>query len=140
MSAAVTNLSEAQAFYYADLARLRGRRGALLELLLDGCWHPNHECAEVGGLSFNDSILAFRKEGWLIESRHVQRGRWEFRLVGKGEPPAGHKPMSRPQALVAQHYMHVITTKLGAHTAARIREALPGWMQANPREWEEPTL
>jgi hypothetical protein len=126
-------LTDAQARYYDDLARLRGQRGKLLELLIDEEWHPNYQCAEVGGLSFNDSIFAFRKEGWVIESRPRRGGVWEFRLTGKGDLPEGHKPMSRPQVVVAGHYMHVITDKLGTSTAAQIRTALPEWMQTDAR-------
>ena len=91
-----SKLTDAKARYYDDLKRLRGRRGLLLDLLMDGKWHPNWECASVGGLSFNDSFYAFRREGWLIESRPKRGGRWEFRLHGKAEPLQGHKPMSRP--------------------------------------------
>ena len=131
-------LTEAQALYYQDLARLRGQRGKLLELLIDGEWHPNHECARVGGLSFNDSIFAFRKEGWLIESRPIGHGVWEFRLTGKGDPPTGHKPMSRPQQVVAAHYMHVITQALGFQAARTIRRDLPEWMRTEPRQLTDP--
>ena len=56
-------LTEAQMGYYDDLARLRGKRGDLLELLFDGKHHPNYQLAEVGGLSFNCSIAALRREG-----------------------------------------------------------------------------
>ena len=104
----LVRLTEAQARYYDDLKRLRGQRGRLLELLLDGDWHSNHQCASVGGLSFNDSIFAFRQEGWRIESRHVRGGRWEFRLTGKAAPPDGHKPMTHPQRLVATAYTSAI--------------------------------
>lgn len=127
-------LTEAQLRYYDDLKRLKGRRGLLLELLLDGRWHPNHECAAVGGLSFNDSIFTFRKEGWVIESRHVRGGIWEFRLAGKADPPQGHKPMSRPQRLVAGHYMHVISQQLGLSASLKVRRAVPEWMHCDPKE------
>ena len=36
-------LTEAQARYWNDEARQRGKRGELLELLLNGQWHPNHD-------------------------------------------------------------------------------------------------
>lgn len=131
-------LTDAQIIYYQDLSRLRGQRGKLLELLIDGEWHPNYQLAEIGGLSFNDSIYAFRKEGWAIESRPVGRGVWEFRLTGKTDPPTGHKPMSRPQVVVAAHYMHVITETLGAAAANKITNALPDWMRAEPRAARDP--
>ena len=126
-------LTEAQALYYDDLKRLRGQRGALLELLLDGKWHANHECASIGGLSFNDSIFAFRQEGWIIESRHVRHGLWKFRLLGKAEPPSGHKPMTAPQRVVAGHFMHVITKELGDAAADALYQALPKWMRTEAR-------
>jgi hypothetical protein len=113
MNDQLVRLTEAQALYYDYLKRLRGQRGTLLELLLDGEWHSNHKCASVGGLSFNDSIFAFRQEGWQIESRHVRGGRWEFRLLGKSAPTDGHKPMTRPQRLVATTYMTAIQQALG---------------------------
>jgi hypothetical protein len=127
------HLTEAQARYYEDLNRLRGQRGKLMELLLDGKWHPNYECAQEGGLSFNDSIFAFRQEGWIIESRYKKGGVWEFKLVGKGERREGHRPMSRPQAVVAGHYMHVISEHLGHEAAESVREALPAWMQSDAK-------
>ena len=133
-----TGLTEAQTLYYDDLRRLRGQRGLLLELLLDGEWHPNYECAEVGGLSFNDSIFAFRKEGWIVESRKKKGGIWEFRLTGKGDPPEGHKAMSRPQRLVAAHYTHLLHRELGFATAMKIRRVLPEWMRTEPEEWQPP--
>jgi len=133
-------LSEAQLRYYDDLSRLRGRRGFLMELLLDGEWHPNHELAEIGGLSFNDSIFAFRKEGWVIESRHRKGGTWEFRLTGKSDPPTGHKTLSRPQAVVAGHYMHVINKALGWRAARQVHALLPEWMQAEAREWTDESV
>ena len=131
-------LTNAQLLYYQDLSRLRGQRGRLMELLLDGEWHPNHQLARVGGLSFNDSIFALRQEGWQIESRHRKGGTWEFRLTGKGEPPSGHKPMSRPQVVIAGHYMHVITATLGMSATRCIRNALPEWMRADPKPIDSP--
>ena len=125
-------LTEAQILYHGDLARLRGQRGALLELLIDERWHPNYECAEVGGLSFQCSIYAFRKEGWIIESRPKRKGVWEYRLTGKGDP-SPHRPMSEPQVLVAGHYMHVIQTELGRSAAKKVRQALPEWMRSDPK-------
>jgi hypothetical protein len=134
----ITGLTEAQVLYYEDLSRLRGQRGRLMELLLDGAWHPNYECAEVGGLSFNDSIFASRKEGWIIESRKAAGGIWEFRLTGKGDPPQGHKAMSRPQRLVAAHYLHTIRRTLDGAAMRKVRAAVPEWMRTDPEEWEAP--
>ncbi len=130
------DLTEAQALYYDDLKRLRGQRGKLFELFLDGRWHSNHECAKVGGFSYNDSIFAFRQEGWLIESRRVKGGHWKFRLVGRAEQPTGHKPMTRPQKVVASHYMYVITELLGDDAAWVVWCGVPDWMQAPPRAIE----
>jgi hypothetical protein len=125
----LVRLTEAQALYYDDLKRLRGQRGRLLELLLDGEWHPNHKCASIGGLSFNDSIFAFRQEGWQIESRHVRGGHWEFRLIGKAAPADDHKPMTRPQRLVATTYMTAIQETLGSEAAASVNLLIPDWLR-----------
>jgi hypothetical protein len=129
----LVRLTEAQARYHDDLKRLRGQRGRLLELLLDGKWHPNHECASVGGLSFNDSIFAFRQEGWQIESRHVRGGHWEFRLLGKTAPGDGHKPMTRPQRLVATTYVTAVQEILGSEAREAVLTATPTWMHAVPQ-------
>ena len=123
-------LSEAQARYYADLNRQRGNKGLLLELLLDGEWHANRDCASVGGLSFNDTLFCLRKEGWVIESRHVRGGTWEFRLTGKTEPDDSHRPLTRPQRLVARTYEKAIEEKLGAATLETVRGELPPWMRS----------
>ena len=130
-------LTEAQARYYDDLKRLRGQRGRLLELLLDGKWHSNEECASIGGLSFNDSIFAFRQEGWQIESRHVRGGRWEFRLLGKVAPRDGHKPMTRPQRFVATTYITAIQQTLGSEARDAVLKATPAWMHPAPQPREE---
>ena len=131
-----SQLTEAEARYYHDLTRLRGRRGLLLALLVDEQWHPNHELAAVAGLSYNDSIHSFRKEGWIIESRPARGGVWEYRLGGKADPPTGHKPMSRPQKVVAGHYMHVISERLGHLAAQQVSRGMPEWLRyhANPIE------
>ena len=121
-------LTDAQILYHGDLARLRGQRGALLELLTDEEWHPNYECAGVGGLSFQCSIYAFRREGWIIESRPKKGGIWEYRLVGKGDPPP-HPAMSRPQRLIAGHYLYVIETEIGSEAASKVQNAVPEWMR-----------
>ena len=124
-------LSEAQMCYYDDLARLRGKRGDLLELLLDELWHPNYRLAEVGGLSFNCSIAALRREGWLIESRPKSHGVWEYRLVGKGDPPP--PKMSRPQAVISEHYVDAIRRTLGGDALSVVKKELPEWMRTTPR-------
>ena len=120
-------LWEAQARYYEDLNRQRGQKGLLLELLLDGKWHENRECASVGGLSFNDSLFSLRQEGWLIESRHVRRGTWELRLLGKAEPREGHKPLTRPQRVVANAYADAVCSTLGHEAFDQMVSQVPEW-------------
>lgn len=126
--------TEAQSLYYDDLKRQRGQRGRLLELLFDGLWHSNHECAEVGGVSYNDSIFALRQVGWVIESRRIKGGVWEFRLAGKADPPVGHKPLTTPQRVVVGHVLHVISETLGDLALVRVSKNLPGWMQCDPKD------
>ena len=129
-------ITEAQALYYEDLARQRGQRGRLLELLLDGAWHTNHECSEIGGVSHNDSFFSLRQAGWLIESRRIEGGTWQFRLAGKADPPVGHKPLTRPQRVVVGHVLHVISETLGDLALVRVSKNLPAWMKCEPKEIE----
>ena len=120
-------LWEAQQNYYEDLNRQRGQKGLLLELLLDGKWHENGQCASVGGLSFNDSLFCLRNEGWEIESRHVRRGTWELRLLGKSKPREGHKRMTRPQKVIAKHYFEAARSTLDQDVFETMIAQVPGW-------------
>jgi hypothetical protein len=127
-------LTLAQELYWSDYNRLAGKRHELLQLLFDGKWHKNSECAAIQ-LSFNDTFFALRKDGWIIESRRVKGGKWEFRLLGKGEPPTTHKPMSRPQHLVAAHILYTLEKADGPYAMERVRKRLPEWMQCEPKKW-----
>jgi hypothetical protein len=124
-------LTEAQLLHYDDLTRRGGRRADLLTLLLDKQWHTNGECLQVGGLSFNDSIYSFRQDQWDIESRRIRGGIWEFRLRGKTKEVAGHKPMTRPQGVVAKEYVNAISELYGAHAVARITAHLDQWLRVD---------
>lgn len=122
-------LTEARARYYEDLKQLRGRRGLLLDLLIDGEWHRNTECASIGGLSFNHSLYSFRREGWLIESRRREGGVWEFRLLGKADRPPNREEMSRPQRAVAGAYTNAIRSALGPERMVEITRLVPAGMR-----------
>ena len=121
-------LSEAQARYWEDEARLRGKRGELLRLLLDGEWYPNHACAAVT-LCFHSVIYALRREGWLIESRHKRGGTWEYRVVGKTEPPPPTQRMSNAQRRIARVYADAIGDHLGDNALKTVLAGIPEWMQ-----------
>jgi hypothetical protein len=124
-------LSEAQLRFYADEARLLGKRGALLELLFDGKWHPNHQCAEIT-LCFHSAIYGLRREGWVIQSRHGDHGCWHYRLVGKTEPAPPTQRMNPQQRRVAAVYAEAITSKLGEEALGRLLPAIPEWMRLDP--------
>jgi hypothetical protein len=128
------DLTEAQMRYYEDLKRLRGKRGQLLDLLLDNKWHDNDELAAVGGISFQSAIYAFRQEGWVIESAPVCGGTWKYRLTGKQGPRTEHAPMTRPQRLVAGEYAAAIKEVAGTEAALEVIASLPRWMQVEPVE------
>jgi hypothetical protein len=128
------SLTEAQALNDDDPKRQDGRRSDLLEFLMDGKWHINHDCAAVGGLSFNDSFLSLRQAGWIIESRRVKGGIWEFRLTGKNEEPSEDRPMTRPQQLIASSYAAAIREQLDDVAAAKVTAALPEWLRLPPEE------
>jgi hypothetical protein len=44
--------------------------------------------------------------------------------------------MTRPQAVVAGHYMHVVTELFGNDAALAVWDAVPEWMQAPARAIE----
>ena len=121
-------LTEAQARYWEDEARQRGKRGELLELLLDGEWYPNHECADIT-LCFHSVIYALRREGWLIESRHKHGGTWEYRVVGKTEPPPATQRMSSAQRRIARAYEDAIGDHLGDDALKKVLARIPEWMR-----------
>ena len=121
-------LTEAQARYWEDEARQRGKRGELLELLLNGQWHPNYDCAAIT-LCFHSVIYALRREGWLIESRHKHGGTWEYRVVGKTEPPPATQRMSTSQRRIARVYTEAITEQLGEEWLDQLLPWIPEWMR-----------
>jgi len=55
----------------------------MLELLRDGKWHSNRELQDVAGFCYSARKSELRKEGWIIQPRHVKAGKWEYRLTGK---------------------------------------------------------
>jgi hypothetical protein len=119
-------LSEAQFRFRSDERRLRGQRGRLFDLLSDGRWHSNTECALVGGLSFNGAIYALRQTGWLVESRYLSPGAWEFRLTGRGEP---RKPrMNHFHRHVVRRYSEAILRVSDAATLEAVQALVPEWM------------
>jgi len=116
-------LTDAQINFAKDEGRVRTRRAALLELLLDGEWHPNYECSRVGGLSFHCSLYELRKEGWRIESRHARGGVWEYRLVGRQEETVTDSlSLSRPQRRVAEGLLIAVRKAYGSTGLDRVRE------------------
>lgn len=120
-------LSEAQVRFYSDEPRLRGKRSDLLALLLDKQWHSNHECADVGGLSFHGSLHALRKQGWKIESRYLGPGRWMYKLTGKADP----KQMNGEQRRIARAYAAAIESACGVGALESVVGQLPDWMRWN---------
>ena len=105
--------------------RLGGNRGALLELLGDRKWHPNYACAAAGGLSFGGSLHALRCYGWLIDSRFIRRGLWEYRLTGKGPPRPRRTGLSGPQERVAEAYETAIVAITDNAALGQVRAEVP---------------
>lgn len=107
-----------------ELRRWRSNRAELRDLLSDGEWHKNYELAEAGGLSFHGSLYALRQQGWIIETKYIKRGLWEYRLVAKGEPRP--KPrMSEREARIARLYLLAAEESFGHEATERLRETLP---------------
>jgi hypothetical protein len=128
-TATTQSLTEAQRNYRHDEKRIRSRKAALLDLLLDRKWHPNWRCAEVGGLSFNSYLYQLRQAGWEIESRHVRGGVWEQRLIGKRDTPSlSRDGLSRPQRRVVDDLTLAVRKVYGDDGLERIREVLSPWL------------
>jgi hypothetical protein len=123
-----TTLTEAQSLYYSDLSRQRGRRGLLMELLSDGKFHPNFECATVGGVSYQCSLYTFRQKGWVIESRKDKGGVWSYRLAGKDEQIRERK-LNAPQREVAKAYVGAVVKTMGQAASEKMIAALPVWLR-----------
>jgi hypothetical protein len=123
-------LTAAQLNFDRDRKRIRGRRRALLDLLWDGRWYANYECARAGGVSFHCSIYTLRREGWAIESRYVSGGVWEYRLTGRGAPRDARRSLTRPQTRVARELMHAVRSEYGEDGMVRVRERLAPWLAA----------
>src|SRR5215204_7657288 len=106
-------LTEAQQTYSNDLPRIRTRKAALLALLQDGNWHPNHELANVGGLSFNSYLYQLRLAGWEIVSRRIRGGVWEQKLIGRSTVLRSRSGLSGPQQQVADEYAVAVQKAYG---------------------------
>jgi hypothetical protein len=120
-------LTEAQVRFHSSEGRLHGQRGRLFDLLSDGKWHSNADCAMIGGLSFNGAIYALRQKGWIVESRYISRGEWHFRLIGKGEP---RKPrMNHFHRHIARRYTEAISAICDEATLEAVHARLPIWMR-----------
>src|SRR3954471_3522642 len=118
----------AQNNFSADRRRIRTRKQALLDLLLDREWHPNYECARVGGLSFHCSLYDLRQEGWKIESRKVKGGVWDFRLIDKTAAQKKRGELSSPQQRVADEFTLAVRKEYGDAGLERIRAHLAPWL------------
>lgn len=121
-------LTEAQKNYSSDQERMRTQKAALLDLLQDRQWHPNYELAEVGGLSFNSYLYQLRLAGWEIESRHVRRGVWEQRLIGRNGDPRAREGLSGPQKEVAHDFTLAVHKVYGDEGLRRIYQAISPWL------------
>lgn len=121
-------LTDAQLNFDRDRKRIRGRRRALLDLLWDGGWHPNYECARVGGVSFHCSLYTLRREGWNIESRHAIGGVWEYRLAGRTSPRPSRQSLTRPQLRVARELLLAFRKEYGVAGLERVRVHIAPWL------------
>ena len=129
MSTTTDDLTQSQQNHGRDKKRVQTRRAALLEFLMDGLWHPNYDCSRVGGLSFNCSLYALRKEGWDIESRHVKGGVWELRLRGKKPTTPLSQSLSGPQRRVANEFALAIKKAYGYSGSEQVEGHLSPWLK-----------
>ena len=123
------DFTQAQQRYPTDKRRIRSRKEALLDFLSDGEWHPNYECARVGGISWHCSVYALRNEGWIIEPRPVKGGVWEYRLSGRGQDRLLALKLSNPQRRVADEFLLGVRKAYGDAGVERLREHLSPWLK-----------
>jgi hypothetical protein len=121
-------LAQAQRNYPNDKKRIRSRKEALLNFLSDGGWHPNYECARVGGISWHCSVYALRNEGWIIEPRPVKGGVWEYRLSGRSQHRLLAPKLSKPQRRVVDELLLGVRKAYGDAGIERLQEHLPPWL------------
>lgn len=62
--------------------RLDTAKERLLKVLLDGEWHTNLELSKITH-RFSARLYDLRREGWIIERIHLDRGIWAYRLAGR---------------------------------------------------------
>lgn len=129
INSSTNDLTAAQLNYKTDRRRILSRKKALFNLFSDRNWHPNYECARVGGLSFQGSIFAFRNAGWIIESRPMKGGVWEYQLRGKSAQPRAAPALSRPQRRVADEFLLGVRKAYGDAGVERLRRHLSPWLK-----------
>ncbi len=120
-----SELTEAQRNYPRDRKRIKTRKAALFALLRDRKWHTNYECQKVAGVSWHCHVYSLRKEGWIIESRPIRGGVWEYRLNAATSAPAQKEPtLSGPQRDVALAFLHAIKNEWGEDGLDRLLQTL----------------
>ena len=124
------DLTTAQQGFSKDAGRIKTRKTALYELLADREWHENHECARVGGISFQGSIYSLRNAGCQIEARPQRGGIWEYRLVGHTAPRATSPSLSAPQRRVLDEVALSIRKVYGNEGYERVRDEFAPWLDA----------
>ena len=67
----------------AEIDRLNRNEARCLDLLSDGLWHSNMDLVYVGGIRAIGRLHALKAKGYEIAKRHVEGGRWDYRLVVK---------------------------------------------------------
>jgi hypothetical protein len=109
-----------------ERGRIRGRLRKLLDLLWDRGWHTNTECVAHAGHSFGGYLNRLRRHGWLIESRRVRGGLWEYRLTGKG-PPLPPR-LSAAQKKTAWMFVGVFGSRVTPTEFDGAVKELPDWL------------
>jgi hypothetical protein len=123
-----SELTAAQKTHASVRKRIQTRQDVLLRLLSDGHWHPNYECSETAGVSWHCYLYSLRKIGWIIQSRRVKGGVWEYMLLGRGRQTQAPAALSGPQQRVLTEVATAIRKIYGEQGVQQVAQRLSPWL------------
>lgn len=94
-------------------------------------WFGEATVEASGEGSFHGAIYRLRRAGWIIQSRHIQHGQWDYRLTGKTDPPTTDRHMNQTEQRIAVAYTTAIRHAFGAPSLEDVLAHLPEWIHAS---------